>query len=322
MNNRTEEAVWNQIRAMNCPKYNILLLNQETKEPRNFWGVTPAGVMKLVPFMSFMNGVKGWNVYVEPAPKANAALVLVDDLSPEKVEEMRQDGLEPACVVETSPGNMQVWVRFGTGEMPPEERRILARGLARGYGGDPHSAGSSHKGRLAGYANLKPKHLGKVREGRSPWVLCRESRGGTCRLGSRLRACAHWEAERQARHSRRQPAQKPTPPQAFPDRHVPRPRPGAPDSSPGIPTLQMTVARARQYFDEWERWHRARGLTVNYSVRDYGVCCRLFKEKHPRWQIREALLPLIDRECAAKLRRKAPDYLERTLDVAWRRVFG
>ena len=84
----------------------------------------------------------------------------------------------------------------------------------------------------------------------------------------------------------------------------------------------MTVAKARQYFDEWERWHRARGRTVNYSVRDYGVSCRLFKEKHPRWQIKEALLPLIDRECAAKLRRKAPDYLERTLDVAWRRVFG
>ena len=114
MNNRTAEAVRNQIRAMNCPKYNILLLNQESGAPLNRRGLTPEGVMKLVPFMSFMN-MKGWNVYVEPDPKANIPLILVDDLVPETVEEMRQDGLEPACVVETSPGNVQVWIRFGTG---------------------------------------------------------------------------------------------------------------------------------------------------------------------------------------------------------------
>ena len=76
MNNRTAEAVRNQIRAMNCPKYNILLLNQESGAPLNRRGLTPEGVMKLVPFMSFMNW-KGWNVYVEPDPKANSPLVLV-----------------------------------------------------------------------------------------------------------------------------------------------------------------------------------------------------------------------------------------------------
>lgn len=133
---------------------------------------------------------------------------------------------------------------------------------------------------------------------------------------------AEREAERQARPSVRSPAQKllsPPDPGSAPELRSRQ----APPRGSGFPALQETAAKARQYFSEWDRWHRARGLPVNRSDRDYGVSCRLFRERHPRWQIREALIPLIEMEISCEGRqKKGRDYLDRTLDAAWHRVFG
>lgn len=125
---------------------------------------------------------KGNDIYIRPA--GEHGLVLVDDLTADKLASMNKDGFQSAARIETSPGNFQAWVKLSDKPLSPEERRIAAQGLAKHYGGDPNSADSRHYGRLAGFTNRKDKHT--TRAGYQPWVLLRESKGKTATAGPAL----------------------------------------------------------------------------------------------------------------------------------------
>lgn len=107
---------------------------------------------------------KGYHVYIRPYGPSN--LTLIDDLTINSVELMRQSGYTPACVVETSPGNFQAWLRHER-VLSKEEATIAAKILAEKFSGDPNSADWRHFGRLAGYTNPKEKY--KQQNGRFPF---------------------------------------------------------------------------------------------------------------------------------------------------------
>ncbi|WP_024203165.1 DNA-primase RepB domain-containing protein, partial [Escherichia coli] len=109
-------------------------------------------------------------------------LVLVDDLSSDDLDAMKQEGREPAAIIETSPKNYQAWVKVAQ-DAPAVHRGVIARELAREYDADPASADSRHYGRLAGFTNRKDKHTSN---GYQPWVLCRESSGQIATAGPEL----------------------------------------------------------------------------------------------------------------------------------------
>ena len=90
-------------------------------------------------------------------PKAESNLTLIDDLKAEAVVRMREEGFQPAAVVQTSPGNYQAWVKH-VGRLDKELGTAVARDLAGRFGGDVKAADWRHFGRLAGFTNTQEKY--------------------------------------------------------------------------------------------------------------------------------------------------------------------
>jgi len=178
---RTAQAVARQLKAMGCERYDIGIRDAASGKMMNReWSA--AEVLKNTPWLKRMNA-QGNDIYIRPAEQARHGLVLVDDLSSDDLDAMKQEGREPAAIIETSPKNYQAWVKVAQ-DAPAGHRGVIARELAREYDADPASADSRHYGRLAGFTNRKDKHTS--RSGYQPWVLCRESSGQSATAGPEL----------------------------------------------------------------------------------------------------------------------------------------
>ena len=169
---RSLEAIEKQITALNVPRFEVGIREAKTGQMMNReW--SRAELIEALPWLKRMNA-KGNDIYIRPA--GEHGLVLVDDLKPDVLDQMKQDGYQPAATIETSPGNYQAWVKFSDQAQPPDVRCFAAQGLAKKYGGDMNSADSRHYGRLAGFTNQKPQH---TRDGRQPYVLAHDCSGTT-----------------------------------------------------------------------------------------------------------------------------------------------
>ena len=117
---------------------------------REGWGAKQ--VLKSLLWLRRENFNRG-HIYVRPA--GIHGLSLVDDLTSDAVARMKAEGFEPAAIIETSPGNLQVWLKHGEvlDEAPSTH---AAKILAARFGGDLGSADWRHFGRLAGFTNPKP----------------------------------------------------------------------------------------------------------------------------------------------------------------------
>jgi len=173
---RTREAMHGQLAAMGCREYEV-----GVHDPARGM-VTRRGsaaeIEARVGWLRAMNA-RGADIFVRPAEPEG--LVLVDDLKREALGRMVTDGLAPAVITETSPGNHQAWVRLAEGPVARAVGTEAARGLAARYGGDLRSAEAGHYGRLAGFTNRKGEHIRA--DGRQPYVLLREARGGCAPAG-------------------------------------------------------------------------------------------------------------------------------------------
>ena len=64
----------------------------------------------------------------------------MDDLNRGQLARMKAAGLTPASVTETSPDNLQAWVRVHEKRLEPKLATEVATMLAKEYGGDSNSA--------------------------------------------------------------------------------------------------------------------------------------------------------------------------------------
>ena len=152
------------------PRFEVGIREAKTGQMMNReW--SRAEVEQSAAWLKRMNA-KGNDVYIRPA--GEHGLVLVDDLTADKLLSMHRDGFQSAAQIETSPGNYQAWVKLSDKPLSAEVRALAAQGLAKHYGGDMNSADSRHYGRLAGFTNQKPKH---ARDGRQPYVLAHDCPG-------------------------------------------------------------------------------------------------------------------------------------------------
>ncbi len=206
----TARAVDRQLRAMGAERYDIGLIHQVTDRPipRLY---THEQALRAVGWLRARNA-EGYNVYVRPLADegTNVGLVLVDDLSAERIGQMRRDGFGPAAVTETSPGNYQAWVRLADRPLAADLATAAARELTQRYGGDPASADYKHYGRLAGFTNRKQERARG--DGLQPFVKLHESGGRRAARANelldvaaeRLRARERQAEERRAEDARLQ----------------------------------------------------------------------------------------------------------------------
>ena len=181
--------------------------------PLRQWTAEEAAEPKRVAFLAAMNA-KGYDIYVRPSREDgdNKGVVLVDDLDADKLAAMAADGFEPSAVVETSPGNLQAWVRVADHTLTAEEGTAVAKALAAHYGGDPGAADWCHFGRLAPFANRKARHADPV-TGNGPLTELRRAVAVVASRGAKLvvqarawlagqAARARQEAEQRAQEAR------------------------------------------------------------------------------------------------------------------------
>jgi hypothetical protein len=130
------------------------------------------------------------NICVTPM-SADKHHILIDDMTSEKLKELKKDGYSPACVVESSPGNFQAILtipKIGADERghigwdpldmaDREAANRLVKELNQRYG-DPKLSGSIHAHRLPPFPNLKPKH--RREDGTFPETALIEANGGIC----------------------------------------------------------------------------------------------------------------------------------------------
>ena len=169
---RTGTAVRAQLVGMGCALYEVGLLDRVRDAMLDrVWDA--ARVEASIAWLKRQNA-GGDDIYIRP--KGSVGLLFVDDLAAAAVARLRAEGLAPAVVVESSPGNFQAWVRVSITPIAPALASAAARELAVRYGGDPQSAAWRHYGRLAGFTNRKPSR--RQPTGLPPYALLRHAGGG------------------------------------------------------------------------------------------------------------------------------------------------
>jgi len=97
----------------------------------------------------------GCHIYGRPN---STRYILIDDVKQEGIDRLKDDGLTPTGIVETSPDNFQIWITVSVEELPIPIANQLAKLLEQRYSTDIGSADAFHLGRLPGLRNKKPKY--------------------------------------------------------------------------------------------------------------------------------------------------------------------
>jgi hypothetical protein len=193
-------ALDRQLTAMPCHLYQIRLVHSASRRAfpgERLWRASQLAAAATVRFLRARNR-EGYDVYFRPyAGDYNAGYILLDlDGSPPSVlERMRAQDHSPCAVVETSPGNLQAWIRVGTQPLPARVATVIAQHLAHLYRADRASAEGRHLGRLAGFTNQKPHR--RLPSGLPPWVRVWQAVGGIASQGPALVEGATRQAARQ-----------------------------------------------------------------------------------------------------------------------------
>src|SRR5256714_1053191 len=169
----TDEAVQLQAAAMHSEVFEIGLFAPNSRRqmlPRVWDRHT---LLRSISWLRLKNG-RGRNIYIRPSGEHR--LSLIDDIGWRAVGRLKEEGFEPAVIVETSPGNFQVWLNHGVA-LSKDLSSIAARLFARRVFGDPASADLRHFGGLAGFTNRKEKD--RKENGVYPFVFLHEASGRT-----------------------------------------------------------------------------------------------------------------------------------------------
>ena len=133
---RTAQAVRRQLAAYGCPRYEIGIRDREGRMLMREWDA--GEIMRALPWLRRQNA-SGADIYIRPHPSSSRRYALIDDIDQATAEQIAEDGVPVALVVETSPGNNQAWIRLPDGTAR-HEHTAAARLLAERYGGDMASA--------------------------------------------------------------------------------------------------------------------------------------------------------------------------------------
>jgi DNA primase RepB-like protein len=155
----TLQAIRRQLAGMPHDLYLIRLIHHQTRRAfpgERLWTATELLHPATVRFLRVRNR-EGCDVYIQPyTEKQNPGYILVDldHARSETIETMRVNGHQPCVVLQSSPGNLQVWVHVSATPLPPTVASSVGKQLARRYGADLASSDWRHLGRLAGFTYM------------------------------------------------------------------------------------------------------------------------------------------------------------------------
>ena len=300
----TVQAIRRQLAAMPHPVYLIRLIHHATRRAfpgERLWTAAQLTSAATVRFLRLRNR-EGCDVYLYPySEDRNSGYVLLDldTASPTVLEAMRQDGLEPCVVIQTSPSHLQAWLHLSRCPLQPAVATAVARQLARRYGGDLASADWRHLGRLAGFTNQKPAR--RTPRGYPPWVRILHARAALAPAGERWLQTA------------------PTPPARAP--HAPALSPShSHQESPEIPApVSITPHQAVRIYQHYmQRWHiLARFPQPDWSIVDLWVARALLSQGTHLAAVR--LILQLGSPQFPRGHGNPHDYLRRTLRAAFSR---
>jgi len=185
----TLRAVRRQIAAMPHDLYLVRLIHNQTRRAfpgERLWTAAQLIHPATLRFLRVRNR-EGCDVYLQPyTENRNPGYILVDldHSGAESIQTMRADGLAPCVVLQTSPGNLQVWMHVSTTPLEPAVASAIGKHLAQLYGGDRASTDWRHLGRLAGFTNQKPQR--RSGSGHAPWVKVLYAHAGLVAQGAAL----------------------------------------------------------------------------------------------------------------------------------------
>ena len=108
-------------------------------------------VKTLLPWARYMN-TKGADVYVRPSPGVDGSILFLDDVPLQNA--LRVAKKYSSCVIETSPGNTQIWMattrKLSIACKTAEQIHLCSLGYT-----DPRSTSGDHFGRLCGFLSQK-----------------------------------------------------------------------------------------------------------------------------------------------------------------------
>jgi hypothetical protein len=306
--NLTLLAMRRQLAAMPHDLYLVRLIHYQTRRAfpgERLWTVSQLTHPATIRFLRVRNR-EGCDVYLHPyAEERNPGYILVDldETNPAVVKTMRAAGHEPCVVLQTSPGNLQAWVRVSATPIQAAVASQIGKQLARVYGGDPASTDWRHLGRLAGFTNQKPTRRNR---GYSPWVKVLYAHAD---LASQ--AAALLEAAEHSLGSRSSLALAP---------QVSLAAPAHPDAAGTDWSAGSTAAAAANLYASW--LHRLRILErfpqPDWSIADKWIAKELLQRGSPAPQVATVLRhgsPGFPRQHS-----HPDDYLRRTLACAAREL--
>lgn len=273
---RTRTAIQRQLKGMGLELFEVSIIRVDEHRSVNLW--TPAEILERLPNFKRAN-MAGAHIYVRGPRDRDHDIILLDDLDRFTPERMKAAGHDPAVVIETSPGNMQAWIRIGVA-CSAQIRHEVSRKLARLYGGDPAAVDPHQSGRLAGFTNRKPQY----KSGKGfPFVLMHNAPGKIAPASAKLIRAAKiriW-TDLEKQQSRIEKLKV--------------------DASEGEAADNLISA--------WEREYKDRGGDL--SNVDFAICCQVLKYGYEPDNIAAALEVVADRKG-----RHAKAYAERTVRAA------
>lgn len=209
-NDPTVKQIREQVRGFDCPQLEIGVLpprHRADLRPERTRVFSPGKLCepRTIAWLRRMNALDR-DIFCRPAQRKDGLLeplVLIDDLSLGMVARMRDEALPLAICVESSPGRFHGWVRVSHQPISVEQAQVVARELARRYGGDPAAARWNQYGRLAGFTNRKKER----RSARgAPFARLRSAAAEVASGGAALLAYTQRQLDQEQSQTRREPA--------------------------------------------------------------------------------------------------------------------
>ena len=246
-----------------------------------------AAVEKMIPTLRAKNA-RGFDIYITPIdPKFH--YIVIDDLKPAIVDQLKADGYTPCLVQESSKDNVQAVIKVAREDRKDEQKiaNQIVVDLNKKYG-DPQFSGVIHPFRMAGFSNKKPNKA-------NAFTRVLEALGAVCRKTGEILSFLRKKTDQEAAN-----------------------RVTEAEKAVRIAAISETSKHAEvgltRAYQEQAYWLTKRKQSVDWSAVDFGVACELLKKGFDAGDVTKAL-----RDGSPSLAERHNDaemYLRKTVSAA------